>query len=213
MPRKSLAKKPQRNWDLEAFFSLRLQLEGSAIIMSSEPKSTIQGQEALAVFRVLSQLPDYVSLLSPGEIRPDACPQGFFVLYEYPFKIGFKWPFSPLSRAFMAYFEIAPGQLMPQFWRVLHVLECLTHGWESAFGVADLLTAYTIKSDGHHRYYPFSKTRGDKVLVLKTQVNDRHWKSRYVFVRTSSLQSEGDWQVPSWNNIGIFFLSFGVVRF
>ena len=87
-----------------------------------------KGQEALAAFRTLSHLPNYVSLLSLGEIRPDACPEGFFVLYEYPFKIGFKWPFSLLSRAFMAYFEIAPGQLMPQFWRVLHVLKHLTQG-------------------------------------------------------------------------------------
>ena len=91
--------------------------------MSSEPKSTIQGQEALAAFRTFAHLPDYVSLLSAGEIRPDVCPKGFFILYEYPFKIGFKWAFSPLARAFMYYFEIAPGQLMPQFWRVLHVLE------------------------------------------------------------------------------------------
>ena len=59
---------------------------------------------------------------------------------------------------------------MPQFWRVLHVLQRLTHGWESSFGGADLLSAYTIKSDGHHRYYPFLQSRGDKVLVLTTQV-------------------------------------------
>ena len=93
MPQKSVARKRQRNWDLESFSSLRLQLEGSGLIMSGEPKSTLQGQEALAAFKTLAQLPDYVSLLSQGEIRPDTCLEGFFVLYEYLFKIGFKWPF------------------------------------------------------------------------------------------------------------------------
>jgi len=68
MPQKFVARKPQRDWDLESFSSLKLQLEGSDLIMLDEPKSTIKGQEALVAFRTLAQLPDYASLLSPGEI-------------------------------------------------------------------------------------------------------------------------------------------------
>ena len=110
----------------------------------------------------------------------------------------------------MAYFEVTPGQLMPEFWRVLYVIQRLNQNWESPFGVADLLAAYAIKCDGHHRYYPIFRASGDKVLVLRTQVNDRHWKSRYLFLRTSSLHLEENWQVPSWNNIGTF-LSFYII--
>ena len=55
--------------------------------MSAEPKSTIQGPEEL--FQSLAGIPPSVHLLSAGETRPKACPEGFFVIYEYPFKIGF----------------------------------------------------------------------------------------------------------------------------
>ena len=91
--------------------------------MFAEPKSTIQGPEELKALRSLARIPPSVHLLSAGETCPEACPEGFFVIYEYPFKIGLRWPYSPLAKAFMSYFEVAPGQLMPQFWRVLQVIE------------------------------------------------------------------------------------------
>ena len=83
------------------------------------------------------------------------------------------------------------------------VIERVTKDWESPFDVTDLLTAYIVKSDRYHRYSLFSRARGDKVLVQGTQVNDRHWKARYAFVRISSIQSDDNWQVPVWNNLGI----------
>ncbi|KAI3746657.1 hypothetical protein L6452_09096 [Arctium lappa] len=79
--------------------------------------------------------------------RPDICPEGCFVIYEYPFKIGFKWPYSHLSRLFILTSDLASGQLMPQFWRVVQVIERPMRDWESPFDVNDLLTAYSVKDD------------------------------------------------------------------
>ena len=82
-------------------------------------------------------------------------------------------------------------------------MERVTKDWESPFDITDLLTAYIVKSNKHHRYSLFSRARGDKVLVKNTQVNDRQWKVGYAFVRISSIQSDDNWRVPAWNNLGI----------
>ena len=89
MRQKSIARKPTRFWDLLSFSGLRLALETRDFITSSEPKSTIQGPQDLEALRSLAGIPPSVHLLLAGEIRPDACPDGFFVIYEYAFKIGF----------------------------------------------------------------------------------------------------------------------------
>ena len=78
---------------------------------------------------------------------------------------------------------------MPQFWTVLQVIQRVTKDWDSPFDVTDLLTAYIVKPDKHHRYSLFSRARGDKILVQNTQVNDRQWKVRYAFVLISSFQA------------------------
>ncbi|KAJ9566263.1 hypothetical protein OSB04_002229 [Centaurea solstitialis] len=43
------------------------------------------------------------------------------------------------------------------------------------------------------------------MLVHGTQVNDRGWKARYVFVQTSSVVDEESWVVPEWNKGAIDF--------
>ena len=112
---KTLARKSNRNRSLLNFLRLRASLERNAFIMSIEPRNTIQESHDLDAFRILSGLLESAHLLTAGEIRPESCPGGIFVLYEYPFKIRFRWPFSSLAKAFMAYFQVSPGQLMPQF--------------------------------------------------------------------------------------------------
>ena len=77
--------------------------------MSSEPKSTIQDPQELEDFRSLAGIPSNVDLLSATEMRPETCPEGFFIIYEYVVKIGLRWLYSPLAKAFTSHFEIAPG--------------------------------------------------------------------------------------------------------
>ncbi|KAJ9553182.1 hypothetical protein OSB04_017227 [Centaurea solstitialis] len=42
-------------------------------------------------------------------------------------------------------------------------------------------------------------------LIHGTQVNDRGWKSRYVFVQTSSVTDDESWVVPEWNSNAVSF--------
>ncbi|KAJ9552353.1 hypothetical protein OSB04_016398 [Centaurea solstitialis] len=120
--------------------------------------------------------------------------------------VGFRWPYSPLARAFMTRFDLSPGQLMPQFWRVIHVIERVTKNWDRpAFSADDLLSAYTVTRSPYNRFGFFPRGRSDAMLVHGTQVNDRGWKARYVFVQTSSVVGEESWVVPEWNKGAIDF--------
>lgn len=129
----------------------------------------------------------------------------FFVLYEYPFRIGFTWPFSSLSRAFMQTFNLSSGQLMPQLWRIIHVIERVTTKWETPFTLNDLLVAYQVKMDKNHRYSLFSRYKIEKVLVQNIAVNDRGWKSRYIIGRASMLGDDDQWLVTGCNTEEINF--------
>ncbi|KAI3771956.1 hypothetical protein L6452_03128 [Arctium lappa] len=128
--------------------------------------------------------------MTPEDLRPDEVPKGYCVLYEYPFKIGFTWPFSPLVRAFLDAFDMTLGQLMPQFWRIVQVVERLTADWKVPFNLNDLLTAYSVGPDNYHRYSLFPRSKGDNILVHNTAVNDRGWKRQYVFLQVASVSDE-----------------------
>ena len=91
-----------------------------------EVRSSITESLEVGEIRELAGLPEGAQVRVAGEIRPADATTGFFALFEYPFKIGFRWPYSPLSRAFMTRFNLSPGQIMPQFWRVIQVIERVT---------------------------------------------------------------------------------------
>ncbi|KAI3719421.1 hypothetical protein L6452_20319 [Arctium lappa] len=95
----------------------------------------------------------------------------------------------------------SPSQLMPQFWRVVLIIERLTAEWGSPFDLNDLHIAYTMKINGFHRYSLHSNYQGDRTLVLNNAVNDRWWKSRYAFVRMASLGPNSDWLEPYWDTL------------
>ncbi|KAJ9564751.1 hypothetical protein OSB04_000717 [Centaurea solstitialis] len=164
------AEKNPRNFDLLRFDRLHRSLDRLSFREIMEVRSTIQGEIDLIHLRKLARMPKDAVIKSPGEVRPADAPAGFFALFEYPFKIGFIWPYSPLSRAFMTRFSLSPGQLMPQFWRVVSVIERMTENWGRApFTVDDLLTAYTVKVSDYDRYGIYPKGRGDAMLVHENE--------------------------------------------
>src|SRR5581483_5532551 len=201
---KSIARKSSKGLDVLRFNRLRNSLNRLEFIMSSEVKSAIVDDAEVDELRELAGLPENAVTMVAGEIRPADAPTGFFALFEYPFKIGFRWPYSPLARSFMSRYNLSPGQLMPQFWRVVYVIERVTKNWDRpVFSVDDLLSSYTVTRSPYNRFGLFPKGRSDTMLVHGTQVNDRGWKARYVFVQTSSVVGEESWVVPEWNTNGI----------
>src|SRR5581483_1724001 len=200
---KSIAKKSNRGLEILRFVRLRNSLARLGFNMSSEVKSTIVDDVEVQELRELAGLPESAVTMVAGEIRPADAPTGFFALFEYPFKVGFRWPYSPLARSFMTRFNLSPGQLMPQFWRVVFVIERVTKNWDRpVFSVDDLLSSYSVNRSSYNRYSVFPKGRSDTMLVHGTQVNDRGWKARYVFVQTSSVVGAESWVVPEWNRNG-----------
>ncbi|KAI3769902.1 hypothetical protein L6452_01016 [Arctium lappa] len=204
MHKKSIARKPRKAWDILSFWRATLNIPDFQ--MSSEPVSFFREEEHINYFKSLAKLPDEINLVSPEDLKPDEVPKGYCVLYEYPFKIGFSWPFSPLVRAFLDVFDLTPGQLMPQFWWIVQVIDRLTAEWVVPFNVNDLLTAYSVRPDNYHRYSLFPRSKGDNVLILNTAVNDRGWKRQYVFLQVASVNDEdSQWLSSGWNESVINF--------
>ena len=128
---------------------------------------------------------------------PESCPGDCVVFFEYPFTIGFKFPFSPLVRDFLSLVGVAPGQMLPSFWRICWVIGEKTESWEEEFTTADLLSCYDIKRLPGGRMTLRSKP-GQK-LVNDEGVNDRGWKTRFFYVKKDSLGEVENWLISGWN--------------
>lgn len=124
--------------------------------------------------------------------------RGYVVLYEYQFTIGLRLPFFPLVQSFMEVLILSQEQLlMPQIWRIFSVIDCVTFDWEAGFDLADLLYTYDLKVMHLCRYTLVTKSK-KKNLVTGLRVNDRGWKSRFIFVEKESLGEVGDCMVKEW---------------
>ncbi|KAI3678506.1 hypothetical protein L6452_37801 [Arctium lappa] len=190
MHKKSIARKPRKAWDIISYWRATLNIPDFQ--MSSEPVSMYREEEHLDYFKSLARVPDEINLVSSEDLRSDEVPRGYCVLYEYPFKISFIWPFSPLVRAFLDAFDLTPGQLMSQFWRIVQVINRLTADWEVPFNVNDLLTAYSVRPDNYHRYSLFPRSKGDNVLIDFTKVKprrDSHDKIQRILERSITDRS------------------------
>lgn len=71
--------------------------------------------------------------------RPGDYPEGWVVLYECPFMIGYKFPLNPLMTKLLTTLQVSPAQIMPLAWRVVHVINELTRDMDMEFGLDDLL--------------------------------------------------------------------------
>ncbi|KAJ9564143.1 hypothetical protein OSB04_000109 [Centaurea solstitialis] len=194
---KSIAYKSNRGLDSLRFYRLRNSLGRSEFIMSSEVRSSITESLEVGELRELAGIPENALVRVAGEIRPADAPKGFFALFEYPFKVGFRWPYSPLARAFMTRFDVSPGQLMPQFWRVVHVIERVTRNWDRPpFSVDDLLSAYNVIRSPYNRFGLFPRGRSDAMLGLCLSIIDtKTIATTITFMVSDDLvaYSDADW--------------------
>ncbi|KAI3746807.1 hypothetical protein L6452_09248 [Arctium lappa] len=185
MHRKSIARKPRKAWDILSYWCATLNVPDFQ--MSSEPVSLFREEEHIDFFKSFAKLPAEINLVSLEDLKPDEVLRGYCVLYEYPFKIGFSWPFSPLVRAFSDSFDLTPGQLMPQLWRIVQVIDRLTAEWELPFNVNDLLTAYSVRPD----VIDFSVMKPKRDSLNKVQrILDRSIVDRSFSLRSNDEEDE-----------------------
>ncbi|XP_056694989.1 uncharacterized protein [Spinacia oleracea] len=151
-----------------------------------------------AAFVELAGLPPSAEVKIPGsDEEAFDCPEGYVVMYEHPFTIGFKFPFTPLVRSFIEVFHLSPGQLMPQIWRVFTVVHGVTANWRTPFDLSDLMYSYDLALQKCCRYTLVTK-KGKTNLGVGLGVNDRGWQSRFVFVGKDSLGDKGRFLVEGW---------------
>ena len=112
----------------------------------------------------------------------------------------------------LVYYDLAPGQLMPNTWRILLGLRILSERHKVQFGLGCLLHNYYLKEHlidtGRYSLVPRSKK---KELIIDTKSNDKLWKDTFLFAKGPPV--DGPWRMGGeeyqyqrvWNRYGKFF--------
>ena len=112
--------------------------------------------DTLSRFKDRFQFPDRVRVRLPSE-EEWAC--HFFLrevcFYEATFLCGLRFPVHPFVMELLRHFGIAPGQLMPNSWRIVVSLMGI---WLAAMEgdrirVDELIYLYRLKASKEHEYY------------------------------------------------------------
>ncbi|XP_065619504.1 uncharacterized protein LOC136063280 [Quercus suber] len=150
--------------------------------------------DTLRRFRERFQFPDRVRVRLPNE-EERACHffPGEVCFYESAFVCGLRFPVHPVVMELLDQFGIAPGQLMPNSWRIL--VSCMGI-WLAALD-GDMLRVdefnylYRLKASKEHGYYELVPWERSTRIVKKLPSSFRYWKSRFFFV------SGDDFETPS----------------
>ena len=111
--------------------------------------------ETVARFKDRFQFPVRVRVRQPGD-EDKACHffPGEICFYEATFSCGLRFPVHPFIMELLDHFGIAPGQLMPNSWRI--VVNCIKV-WLATVGdmikVGELVHMYRLKESKEYGYY------------------------------------------------------------
>ncbi|KAK0592474.1 hypothetical protein LWI29_019771 [Acer saccharum] len=163
-------------------------------ILKDSPASVIT-EDMLPGICAMYGIPNDVELRAPKEYeRADWDIPGWTCLYEYTFRLGFRFPIPQLVRRMLVYYELAPGQLMPNTWRILLGLGILCERNNIQFGLGCLLHNYYLKEHltdiGRYSLVSRNKKRD---LIIDTKTNDRNWKDKFFFVKGPPV--DGPWRM------------------
>ncbi|KAL5783603.1 hypothetical protein ACOSP7_008632 [Xanthoceras sorbifolium] len=154
-------------------------------LLLNNPASVLTEDDIMRL-RFSYGIPDGVALRAPyKEERPDWDVPGWTCLYEFPFqRVGFRLPIVGLPRKVLDHFELAPGQLMPNSWRILLALDLLCTREGIVFELPDLFYSYTVREhDTEKGRYNLNLRPNRTHLITELTTNDRLWKDRYFFAR------------------------------
>lgn len=144
-------------------------------------------EEHREVIIEFSNLPDDVEFIIPNESqRPNLYREGWVTLYEYPFTLGFKLPFTKLVQDFLKTQRFSISQLMSMCWKGFAVLEVVGKKLGISFTVNDveLVWARRISSNTKVTF----RTEGFASSILKlNNTTERGWQGKYVFIKVKSL--------------------------
>ena len=123
---------------------------------------------------------------SDSQLQSDFIFRTWVAFPEFPFSLGLKYPFPGIIAEFFAKTGISYIQAMPVIWKTLYWIHLLNQSKNMSLNVADISTMYDLQTFGSSRFILKVKT-GHPHLVLRTRHNDKTWKGRFFFVKTSSI--------------------------
>ena len=150
--------------------------------------------DTLGRFKDRFQFPEWVRVRLPSE-KERAC--HFFLgevcFYESAFVCGLRFLVHLFLMELLDHFGIAPGQLMPNSWRI--VVSCMGI-WLVAIDrdmlrVDELVYLYRLKASKEYGYYELVPWEKRTRIVKGLPSSFRYWKSRFFFV------SGDDFETPS----------------
>ncbi|MFS7912766.1 hypothetical protein Hanom_Chr02g00133731 [Helianthus anomalus] len=103
------------------------------------------------------------------------------------FTIGLRFPFSDFITDFFRITDLIFSQTMSLLWRVLVVLDRIKN-----VHIPDPI-AYRLRSHGSSRFLFYSTTPDP--LILQATRNEEEWKSKFFFVKRSSIPGGVDYPV------------------
>ena len=191
-------------------------VEGDTAVSSPRPVRAFYALEeaygldadTVTRFKDRFQFPERVHVRRPGS-DDLACHffPGEVCFYEATFTCGLRLPVHPLVMELLGYFGIAPGQLMPNSWRI--VINCIEI-WLAANGdmikVSELIYLYRLKESKEYGYYELVPWARRTRIVKGLPSSFRYWKSRFFFV------SGDDFETPSseaWGDISRLLRRWG----
>ena len=124
-------------------------------------------------------------------------------MYEFPFRIGFRFPFPPFVQEVLDYYGVAPSQLMPNAWRSLLGIEVIVRVKGKRVDLVDFKSSYYLKQhDADKGRFLFTLRANKKAWVTElVPSNKRGWRKKYCFVK-GDLFGMSDYVVPtSWRTL------------
>lgn len=176
--------------------------------LKENPSSAFKEFDMLKL-RYMYQIPASVEIRAPlPHERVDWDVPGWWSFYEFAFEAGFRFPVPKLVRDCLSHFGVAPSQLMPNAWRILMSLECISMRTGIEYGLSELLYTYFLREHDREkgRYNLYVRPDRDQ-LVCCLRTNDRKWKRSYFFARGDLVFGpSGHGDVPSfWMATGEYF--------
>ena len=151
-------------------------------------------------FKDRFQFPERVRVRRPTN-EDKACHffPGEVYFYEAAFTYGLRFPVHPFIMELLGFFGIAPGQLMPNSWRiVVNCMEIWLAANEDMIKVGELVHLYRLKESEEYRYYKLVPWARRARIVRGLPSSFRYWKSHFFFV------SGDDFETPAseaWGDI------------
>ena len=156
--------------------------------------------ETVGRFKDRFQFPEHVRVRRPtNEDRACDFFLGKICFYEVAFTYGLRLPIHPFIMELLGFFGIAPGQLMPNSWRILvNCMEIWLAANEDMIKVSELVHLCCLKESKEYGYYKLVPWARRARIMRGLPLLFRYWKSRFFFVSGDDFETPAN---EAWGDI------------